>query len=79
MNIEVKVVREKVTTYLIRDVHSLEEGERAALQGKGKRLDVQHEEPYVQVSYPVIIRDGQTVDAEGHDGKSVQDQPHHRS
>jgi len=53
VNVEVRVVREKVTTYLVKAVRSLEEAERIALAGKGKRLEREYPEPYVLVSYPV--------------------------
>lgn len=54
VNVEVKVVREKVTTYLVKAVRSLEEAERIALAGKGKRIEREYPDPYVQVSYPVL-------------------------
>ena len=54
MNVEVKVVREKVTTYLVKGVRSLEEAERIALAGKGRRVERTYPEPYVEVSYPVL-------------------------
>lgn len=64
MNVEVEVVRETVTTYLVKDVRSLEEGERAALAGRGRRQSRRQTEAYVQVSYPVIVRDGKVLDAD---------------
>ena len=62
MNVEVEVVRETVTTYLVQDVRSLEEGERRALLGEGRRLSQKRVKPYVQVSFPVIVRDGEVVE-----------------
>ena len=63
MNVEVEVVREKVTTYLVENAHSLEEAERIALTGKGRRLKREYPEPYVQVSYPVLKHREEEEDA----------------
>jgi hypothetical protein len=65
VNVEVKVVREKVTTYLVRGVRSLEEAERIALAGKGKRLEREYPEPYVEVSYPVLQHREEETDGDG--------------
>lgn len=59
MNVEVEVVYETVTTYLVRDVRSLEEAERAALIGRGEPQRRRAEEPFVRVSYPVIRKEEQ--------------------
>ena len=67
MNVEVEIVRETVTTYLVRDVRSLEAAEREALAastGDKSRVrggKVRTQEPYVRWSTPVVVRNGRVI------------------
>ena len=70
MNVEVEVVREVGTTYLVQGAKSLESAERIALEAALKKLagasgvrkiGKREPEAYVTWSQPVIVRDGEIV------------------
>lgn len=69
MNVEVEVVREIRTTYLILGAKSLEDAERRAEEceafgGQSSgcvRGEPREDAPYVAWSEPVIVREGQVV------------------
>ena len=68
MNVEVEVIQETKTIYLVQSVRSLEEAERIALKHTGlegtkitKQGRSTKEEPYVRWSTPVIVREGKVI------------------
>jgi len=68
MNVEVEVIQETKTLYLVQSVRSLEEAERVALEHtglEGTKITKQgrsiKEEPYVRWSTPVLVKKGKVL------------------
>lgn len=71
MDVEVEVVREQVTTYLVMNVKSLEAAEEIAIDHAKRNLassthvptrSRREAEHYVQYSEPVVVRGGKVVE-----------------